>query len=78
MRENALRKYLSRRDAPSLRSLAVAVGVSHSTLSRYAAGLVIPGLARAYALERVTGGRVPARGWARQRRTVPIRIEVAP
>jgi len=59
-----------------MRSLAVAVGVEHSTLSRYAAGKTIPGLWAAYRMEAVTGGKVPARFWSRHRRTIPVRMEV--
>lgn len=64
---NALRKYLDRKNAPSSRALAKQVGVSHSSIVRYASGAVTPGLGPAYEMERVTRGAVPARSWARSR-----------
>jgi len=62
---NPLERFLSRRNAPSMRSLATAVGVNHGTLSRYISGSRIPDIRVAYELERVTKGAVPARYWAR-------------
>jgi len=57
-----------------MRSLAAGAGVSHSTLSRAAHGKIVPGRATAAALERVTGGKVPARFWERLDRERTYRI----
>lgn len=47
---------------------AARVGVSQGTWSAWEAGTKAPDLPNAFAVERMSGGRVSAAGWARARR----------
>lgn len=38
-------------------------GIPESAISRYLRGITTPGLAHAFTLEDLTGGKVPARSW---------------
>ena len=53
----------------SRRDFAQAIGVHESVLSRFINGHARPGLDSAVAIERVTGGAVPASSWVAERST---------
>ena len=56
------------------RKFAEMIGIDKSVVSRIAAGATLPSLETAIAIERASGGAVPANAWLRagdQNRTLP-------
>ena len=47
----------------TVRELADKIGVNKSTLYRIENGEIVPTLETAFALERATGGKLPAQAW---------------
>jgi DNA-binding transcriptional regulator YdaS (Cro superfamily) len=64
MTPTALARYLAD-SGESCESLAKKIGVSKSTISRWATGKRAPPVVEAIALERTTRGAVPVGSWAR-------------